>query len=100
MSKFSKKNNSVHRLVSSGLIALLGIVLVGKSVEGISKSLGVEVAQEQEASSDGAIRLQAEKLTQEGLQLFKQGTAESLKQALNKWEKALELWRKVGDKEG
>ena len=87
----------VRNLARYGLTVLLGIVLVGESVSAVAESLGVEVAQEQ-GNSNQAIRLQAQKLTKEGLQLFQQGTAESLKQALGKWEKALGLWRKVGDK--
>ncbi|MEQ8383134.1 MAG: tetratricopeptide repeat protein [Coleofasciculus sp. A1-SPW-01] len=42
-------------------------------------------------------RAEAERLTNEGLQLFQQGTAESLQQAIEKWETALPLWREVGD---
>ena len=99
MSNLRKKNYSrflIRNLARYGLTALLGIVLVGESVGAIAESAGVEVAQQ--ANSNEAIRLQAEKLTKEGFQLFQQGTAESLKQALGKWEKALELWRKVEDK--
>lgn len=40
----------------------------------------------------------AERLLQEGFQLFEQGTVESLQQAIEKWEEALPLWRAVGDK--
>ena len=101
MNNLGKNNYSrfvIRNLARYGLTALLGIVLVGESVGVRAESVGVEVAQEQ-ANSNQAIRLQAEKLSQEGFQLFNQGTAESLKQALGKWEKALELWRKVGDKE-
>jgi hypothetical protein len=41
---------------------------------------------------------QAQQLFDEGMQLFNQGTAESLQQAIVKWEAALPLWREVGDK--
>jgi ABC-type antimicrobial peptide transport system permease subunit len=41
---------------------------------------------------------QADKLLQEGLQLFQQGTAESLRAALEKWEAARQLYRAAGDK--
>ncbi|MEL6463166.1 MAG: tetratricopeptide repeat protein [Cyanobacteria bacterium J06621_15] len=103
MSKFRKNNYLgfvIHNLARYGLTALLGIVLVGESVGAVAESTGVEVAQEQGGNSNQAIRKQAEKLSKEGFQLFQQGTAESLKQALGRWEKALEFWRKVGDKEG
>ena len=102
MSNQGCKNYSrfiIHKLVRYGLTALLGIVLIGESVGARAESAAVEVAQEQ-VSSDRAIRKEAKRLTDEGFQLFKQGTAESLKQAVGKFEEALELWRKVGDKEG
>ncbi|GGA17515.1 tetratricopeptide repeat protein [Okeania sp. KiyG1] len=40
---------------------------------------------------------EADKLLQQGLKLYKQGTAESLKGALTKWEEALLLFRKTGN---
>ncbi|MFW5666841.1 MAG: tetratricopeptide repeat protein, partial [Coleofasciculus sp.] len=42
-------------------------------------------------------RAEAERLTNQGMELFRQGTAESLQQAIEKWETALPLWREVGD---
>ncbi|MEP0833951.1 CHAT domain-containing protein [Microcoleus sp. AS-A8] len=48
--------------------------------------------------SDDATRAAAERAFQEGKQLYKQGTAESLKQAIAKYEEALPLYRAVGDK--
>ncbi|WP_214558813.1 tetratricopeptide repeat protein, partial [Planktothrix agardhii] len=41
---------------------------------------------------------QADKLLQEGLELFQQGTAESLRQALEKWQAARQLYHAAGDK--
>ncbi|WP_017718769.1 CHAT domain-containing protein [Kamptonema formosum] len=41
---------------------------------------------------------EADRLLQEGVQLFKQGTAESLRAALEKWEAARQLYRAAGDK--
>jgi len=43
-------------------------------------------------------RTQAQQLSHQGGQLFQQGTAESLKQAIIKWEAALLLWRELEDK--
>ncbi len=40
---------------------------------------------------------EADRLLQEGLQLFQQGTAESLRAALEKWEAARQLYRAAGD---
>jgi CHAT domain-containing protein/tetratricopeptide (TPR) repeat protein len=42
--------------------------------------------------------IQAQKLFDEGMALFNQGTAESYQQAIIKLEAALPLWRKLGDK--
>jgi tetratricopeptide (TPR) repeat protein len=50
--------------------------------------------------SDEVTRAAAKRALQEGAQLFKQGTAESLRQAIAKWEEALPLYRAVGDKKG
>jgi CHAT domain-containing protein/tetratricopeptide (TPR) repeat protein len=41
---------------------------------------------------------EADRLLQEGLQLFQQRTAESLRAALEKWEAARQLYRAAGDK--
>ncbi|MCP2731453.1 tetratricopeptide repeat protein, partial [Limnofasciculus baicalensis] len=41
---------------------------------------------------------EADRLLEEGLQLFRQGTAESLRAALAKWEAARQLYRAAGDK--
>ena len=56
------------------------------------------IAQQGGGSQTNATRAEAEKLTKEGIQLFKQGTAESLLAARKKWEAALVLWQKLGDK--
>jgi CHAT domain-containing protein/tetratricopeptide (TPR) repeat protein len=43
---------------------------------------------------------EADRLLQEGFQLFEQGTTESLRAALEKWEAARQLYRAVGDRLG
>ena len=42
----------------------------------------------------------AEQLFQEGVQLFQQGTRESLRAALVKFERSLSLWRAIADRQG
>jgi CHAT domain-containing protein/Tfp pilus assembly protein PilF len=42
---------------------------------------------------------QAQQLYDEGWTLLEEGSAESLKQAIRKWEQALSLWQKLGNKE-
>jgi CHAT domain-containing protein/tetratricopeptide (TPR) repeat protein len=49
--------------------------------------------------SDEATRAAAERALQEGAQLYQQGTAESLRQAITKFEEALPLYRAVGDRQ-
>ncbi|GAB4282504.1 MAG: CHAT domain-containing protein [Oscillatoriaceae cyanobacterium] len=41
---------------------------------------------------------EADRLWQEGLQLYQQGTAESLRAAIQKWQQALPLYHQVGNK--
>ncbi|EAW33693.1 tetratricopeptide repeat protein [Lyngbya sp. PCC 8106] len=43
---------------------------------------------------------EADRLLMQGLELFRQGTAESYKQAIVVWEKALQLYRQAGNLEG
>ena len=42
---------------------------------------------------------QAQQLSDEGWALFEEGSAESLQQAIRKWEQALPFWQKMGNKE-
>ena len=58
------------------------------------------LAQQPAATQQDATRAAAERAFQEGMQLYQQGTAESLRQAIAKWEEALPLYGAVGDKEG
>jgi len=51
-----------------------------------------------QAQTNETKKAEAERLFNEGMQLFQQGTAESLQQAITKWEQALPLWRKLEDK--
>ncbi|MBV6624736.1 MAG: CHAT domain-containing protein [Rivularia sp. (in: Bacteria)] len=97
-----RKNNYwqfvIRSLARFGLSALLGIVLVGESISAVPKSVGVEIAQQGITDNKEVLRVEAQRLSIEGMQLLKQGTLQSLKQAINKWEKALSLWQKVEDK--
>jgi CHAT domain-containing protein/Flp pilus assembly protein TadD len=57
-------------------------------------------AQQQGSSPSDATEAEALKLTQEGFQLQKQGSKESLLAARKKYEAALVLWQKLEDKTG
>ncbi|WP_081594674.1 CHAT domain-containing protein [Allocoleopsis franciscana] len=57
------------------------------------------IAQQPAGSEQDATRAAAEQAFQEGEQLINQGTAESLRQAITKFEEALPLYRAVGDRQ-
>ena len=80
------------------LAVLIGVVLLSDWVGATQKGTQLRIAQQPEATSGEAIRAAAQRATVEGLQLYKQGTAKSLRQAIMKFEEALPLWRQVGDK--
>ncbi|QEI42976.1 Regulatory protein AfsR [Dolichospermum sp. UHCC 0315A] len=54
-----------------------------------------KIAQSSTAKTDNA-----ERLFNEGMKLYQQGTADSLRQAIKKWEEALSLYRLLDDKKG
>jgi CHAT domain-containing protein/uncharacterized protein HemY len=58
------------------------------------------IAQQPAATEQDATRAAAERAFQEGLQLYRQETAESRRQAITKFEQAIPLYRAVGDKAG
>ncbi|NEP12623.1 MAG: tetratricopeptide repeat protein [Symploca sp. SIO2C1] len=61
-------------------------------------STAMQMAQQPEATLQNPNRAAAEQVFAEGMQLYQQGTAESLQQAIAKLEESLPLWRVVGDK--
>ena len=63
-------------------------------------NIAVIIAQQRESSPSDATEAEALKLTQEGFQLQKQGSKESLLAARKKYEAALILWQKLEDKTG
>ena len=56
-----------------------------------------QMAQQPDASSTEANHAAAEQALAEGMQLFEEGTAESLRQAIPQFEKAVILYRQAGD---
>ncbi len=94
-----------HRIVGAqglaplpSLALLIGILLLSESVAATPERMAVSISQQPASTSQNATRTAAEKAFQEGLKLYKQGTAESLRQAIAKWEEALPLFRAVGDR--
>jgi CHAT domain-containing protein/Flp pilus assembly protein TadD len=100
MNKGAKSQRIFWCLLSSftrrSLILLLSAVFL--SSVGATRSTGVQIAEQQETTSQQATRAAAERLFDEGFKLFKQGTAESLLQAIEKFKQALPLLRQVDDK--
>ena len=56
------------------------------------------IAQQPAATEQEATRAAAERAFQEGKQLYQQGTADSLRQAITKFEEVLPLYRAIGDR--
>ena len=79
---------------------LLSMILCSESVGAIPRGTGLQIAQQREATSSQANRAAAKRASDEGFQLYKQGTADSLRQARAKFFEALKLWQQVDDKAG
>ncbi|WP_313933876.1 MULTISPECIES: tetratricopeptide repeat protein [Nostocaceae] len=75
---------------------LLSSLLLSDAVRATSKTQDLQIAQQ--PTQPEATRAAAKQAFNEGFELYKQGTAESLQQALAKWQIALPLWQKLGDK--
>ncbi|MBD2298420.1 CHAT domain-containing tetratricopeptide repeat protein [Nostoc sp. FACHB-190] len=75
---------------------LLSSLLLSDAVRATSKTQDFQIAQQ--PTQPDATRAAAQQAFNEGFELFKQGTAESLQQALAKLQIALPLWQKLGDK--
>jgi hypothetical protein len=102
MNKRAKSQRILWCLLPSftrySLILLLSAVFL--SSVAATRSMSVQIAQQPETASTQAISAAAERLDDEGIKLYKQGTAESLRQAIDKWKQVLPLRRQVGDKRG
>ncbi|MTJ55490.1 CHAT domain-containing protein [Anabaena sp. UHCC 0253] len=77
---------------------LLSVILLSDAVGATSRKQGLQIAQQSQTTQQDRTRAEAERLTQEGVQLFDQGRAESLRQAIKKWQEALKLWQQADDK--
>ena len=72
--------------VSVVLLSQVGTVQAGRNVETAPGDLQSNVQGE------------AQRISDEGAKLYQQGTVESLRQAIEKWGKALKLYQQIGDK--
>ena len=91
---------SLQGLVYKSLTLLIGVLLLSESLAAAPRRMGASLAQQPAATSQDATRGAAQRLMNEGFQLIQQGTAESLRQAIAKFEEAFPLYRAVGDKAG
>jgi tetratricopeptide (TPR) repeat protein len=80
------------QLILAGMSIALSLQLSQPVAATVSVGKVVQTAQTN--SSDAA-----QTAFEEGLQLYKQGTAEALRGAIVKYEEALKLYRKAGDRE-
>ena len=102
MKSKNQQNNWLVLLVGRGYITLsISILLlcgVGRVLDSnrvLAKDDSSKIAQ-----SPAATKENAERLLEEGQALYQQGSAESLRQAIQKWQEARLLYRAVGDPYG
>ncbi|MBD2412658.1 hypothetical protein FACHB389_10925 [Nostoc calcicola FACHB-389] len=86
------------KLTRYSLSFLLSAVMLADAVEATPRNRGLQIAQQPATTQQNATSAAAERVFQEGMQLYKQGTAESLREAIEKWQEALKLWQQVDDK--
>ncbi|NJM22426.1 MAG: tetratricopeptide repeat protein, partial [Richelia sp. SM1_7_0] len=91
--------DSLQKLIYCGCVSVFSLVLLSESVGAGVNRKQLQIAQQPASNPQNPTRAEAEKLTQEGMQLFRQGTKESLLAARGKWEAALVLWQQLGGKE-
>ncbi|MCC5627474.1 CHAT domain-containing protein [Nostoc sphaeroides CHAB 2801] len=86
------------KLTRYSLTFLLSAVMLADAVGATPRNRGLQIAQQPANAQQDATSAAAERVFQEGMQLYQQGTAESLRQAIAKWQEALKLWQQVDDK--
>ena len=72
---------SLAGVVYRSLALFIAVLLLSESVAATPERMGVRIAQQPAAIEQDATRAAAERALQEGLKLYRQGTAESLRQA-------------------
>ncbi len=82
------------------VLVLSGMVLCGNGLgtQRVIAANGVPRVIAQQTENDSTDKANADRLLQEGLQLYKQHSVESLKEALAKWKVAGELYHHIGDR--
>jgi CHAT domain-containing protein/Tfp pilus assembly protein PilF len=77
-------------------IAVTASILLGVPAVAVPSAMKISQGVSQQGGGNAAA--DAEKALKEGLQLYQQGTAESLRKAIAKFEEALKLYRATGDR--
>ncbi|OUL28420.1 hypothetical protein BV372_24965 [Nostoc sp. T09] len=95
-SHFSTYLKPTFKLYS--LICLLSVILLSESVGAQAILKQTQIAQQPTTTEQDATDTAAQKAYIEAGEFYKQGTAESLRQAIEKLQEALFLWQKAGDK--
>jgi CHAT domain-containing protein/Tfp pilus assembly protein PilF len=79
-------------------LAVSALILLG--VPAVAAPSAIKISQGVSQQSGGNQAAAAERTFTEGDQLYQQGTAQSLRKAIAKWEEALKLYREAGDRRG
>ncbi|UKO99722.1 CHAT domain-containing tetratricopeptide repeat protein [Nostoc sp. UHCC 0870] len=96
----TKQVETLAKLSRHGLIFLLSAVLLSESVAATQKNQRLQIAQQPENTQHNATRAAVTKLWREGMERERQGTAESLRQARDKYQQALKLLQQIDEKRG
>ena len=102
MKNRKQQHNWLMLLVGNGYITLSISILLFGCVSAVTDSNRVLAKDDSSkiAQSPGATKKNAERLFEEGMTLYQQGSAESLRQAIQKWQEARLLYRAVGNRRG
>jgi tetratricopeptide (TPR) repeat protein len=100
MKNRKQQHNWLMLLVGKGYITLSISILLFGCVSAVTDSSRVLAKDDSSkiAQSPAATKENAERLFEEGMTLYQQGSAESLRQAIQKWQEARLLYRAVGDR--
>ncbi|MEG3974438.1 CHAT domain-containing protein [Microcoleus sp. herbarium8] len=77
-------------------LAVSALILLGVPAVAAPSAIKISQGVSQQSGGNPAAAA-AEKALKEGLQLYQQGTAESLRKAIAKWEEAVKLYREAGE---
>ncbi|OUL21816.1 tetratricopeptide repeat protein [Nostoc sp. 106C] len=94
-----QRQQPFQRLFSYPSLAVVTSILVSVPTLAAPGQNLVKIAQLKQISTPDNLAA-AKRVLAEGSKLYRQGTAESLRQAIKKWQEALKLWQQAGHKIG